>query len=335
MSKSLFSVLAGALAVGALVAPTQAQPLHAQPGSVLIFPLYNSTQGNNTILSVTNTNESELSCGNGFRQGDIELHYVYYSETWQESDTDEQLTPADTLSVLARGHNPNFEMGFLVVESRDPETGQAIDYDWLIGSAIVVNSEFDFQWAYTPYAFEGLGGAGMDACGRLLLDPPGDLDENTMDFDNSELSAFPATLLLDHFFGEGVPATRPAVSFDNTIYLMSSSPGGLGNSTNVSVVGWNNNERRFSRTFSFDCYYFSNLGAITNAVTQANLDNASDNGELAGVDYGWLRLRATNGRGHALLGVYTDAATIGGDVFTSGRELQYTGTTYVTLPRFF
>lgn len=332
MSKSLFCVLAGALAVGALVAPTQAQPLHAQPGSVLIFPLYNSTAGNNTVLSVTNTNESELSCGNGFRQGDVELHYVYYSETWQESDTDEDLTPADTLTVLARGHNPNFEMGFLIVEARDPELNLPIDYDWLIGSAIVVNSEFDFQWAYTPYAFEGLAGSGAtDACNRPILD----IDPGNLNFDGVELSSFPDTLLLDHFFGEGTPATRPAVSFDNTIYLMSSSPGGFQNSTNVSLIGWNNNEKRFSRTFSFDCYYFGNLGSITNAVNQASLDTDSDDGELAGVEYGWLRLTTTNGRGsnHALLGVFTDSAVIGGDVFTSGRELQYRGSESVTIPR--
>jgi len=342
MFRSMMGLLAGALVVGTLVGPASAQPIHAQPGSVLIFPLYNSTQGNNTVLTVTNLNEDENSCGNGFRQGDVELHYVYYSETWQESDTDEQLTPADTLTVLARGHNPNFEMGFLVVEARDPETGLAIDFDFLIGSAIIVNSEFDFEWAYTPYVFEALPGRferGLtdDACGRLFLDPAGDPDELTMDFDGRELSAFPDTLYLDHFFGEGTPAGRPAVSFGNTLYLMSSSPGGLGNSTNVALVGWNNNEKRFSRSFSFDCYYFSSLGEITNAVSQTNLDVDSDDSELLGVEYGWLRLTATNGpeSGHALLGVYTDAATIGGDVFTSGRELQYSGSRSVTIPRTF
>jgi len=323
---------------------------HAQPGSVLIFPLYDSTPGNNTLISVTNLNESEVLCDNGLRQGDVQLHYNYFSEVWEQSDSDEDLTPADTITVLARGHNPNPERGFLVVESRDPETNLPIDYDFLIGSAIIVNSEFDFQWAYTPYAFEGLplgnraDGAWNSACGFPIIDLPTDPDFDTLDFDGDELSFFPQTLYIDHFFGEGTPASFPGVTFSNTLHLMSTSPGGpdVDDMTEVSVVGYNNNERLFSRTFRFNCYISQNLDDITNATSQAQLATGGDSDELLGVSYGWLRMHATNevARGaspfsHAILGVFSHQAMLGAEMFVAGRELQYTGSRRASLPRGF
>ncbi len=330
MSKKYVGVLACVLALGVLSAPAMAQPLHSQPASLLIFPLYNSTAGNNTLLTVTNTNEDENSCDNGFRQGDIQVHYIYFSETCAETDTQEDLTPADTITVLARGHNPNFEKGYLVVEARDPEQLVPTQFDFLIGSAIVVNSEFDFQWAYTPYAFEALftdttQSTMNDDCGRPILD----MDNGQIDFDGMEYNEFPETLYLDHFFGEGTDDDRPGVTFGNMIFLMSTQP----EDTNLSVLGWNNNERRFSRTFPFDCYFMGTLGEITQAVTQANLATDADTAELLGINYGWLRLRSQ--ANHGILGVFSHTAAIGADSFVAGRELQYSGTKTASIPRLF
>jgi hypothetical protein len=329
----ILGFLAG-MTTAALAASAVAQPLHAQPGSYLIYPLFNSTDGNNTVITVTNTNQSEISCGNGFRQGDVGVLFVYTDGiTWAESNLEERLTPADQVVVLAAQHNPNQEAGFLTAEARDPETGLPIDFDHLIGSALVVNSEFDFQWAYTPYPFQGLpGGAtphGFDACNRPFTDVPSSGNYGTADFNGAELSSFPATLYLDQFFGEGSPASRPAVSFDNTLYLMSTSP----NLTGVRLLGWNNNEKRFSRTFNFRCWTEASLGEITSAVTQANLSIEGDMDELVGVATGWLQLDPQfNSVG--LLGVFVQNSRIGGQVFSAGRELQYEGNRVVTLPRF-
>jgi hypothetical protein len=334
MLKLMILGLVAGMTAAALAAPSVAQPLHAQPGSYLIYPLFNSSDGNNTVITVTNTNQSELSCGNGFRRGDVGVLFVYINGiTCAESNTEEFLTAADQIVVLAAQHNPNQEAGFLTVEARDPETGLPIDFDHLIGSAIVVNSEFDFEWAYTPYPFQGLpGGAtphGFDACNRPFTDVPSSGNYGTADFNGAELSSFPATLYLDQFFGEGNPASRPAVFFENALYVMSTST----NLTGVRLLGWNNNEKRFSRTFDFRCWTEATLGEITNAVTQANLSVDGDMGELFGVATGWLQLEPqVNGVG--LLGVFLQSSRIGGQVFTAGRELQYEGNRVVTLPRF-
>ncbi len=338
-------VLALAFLSGSAIQSASAQPLHAREGSVLIFPLFNSTAGNNTLLTVTNTNESESLCsgGSGFRIGDVQLHYTYFSELWAQSDTDENFTPADTLTVLARGHNPNDEMGFVVVEARDPETNFPITFNYLIGSAIVINSEFDFQWSYTPYAFASRGRS--DGC-HTPIDVPGSDDFDRMDFDDIEYSSFPELVMLDHFFGEGTPAGNPALTFSNTLYLMSTSPGGpeVEDMTEVFVQGYNNNERGFSRTFRFNCYLVTSLNDLTGATTQANLATNGDSGELGGISYGWLKMgslnrqftgRGTSFRTHAILGVYAHRVDIGPSSFVAGRELQYTGSRVATLPRTF
>ncbi len=334
MSKCWKCLVLTLFSVSVLAVPGLAQPLHSQPASLLIYPLYNSTAGNNTLITVTNTNEDENSCGNGFRQGDIQAHYIYFSETCQESDTQEDLTPADTITVLAQGHNPNFEKGYLVVEARDPEELAPTQFDFLIGSAVVVNSEFDFQWAYTPYAFRAIftGVNTTDDCDRPVLVN----DNGSIDFNNVEYDCFPETLYLDHFFGEGTNSNRPNVEFSNMIFLMSTEAEG----TNLAIVGYNNNERRFSRSFAFDCYFMGPLSELTGATTQAALDTDGDDGELAGINYGWLKLNVLNGpRGSTIrtgiLGVFVETTGIGGDSFVAGRELQYTGSRSASLPRLF
>lgn len=143
-----------------------------------------------------------------------------------------------------------------------------------------------------------------------------------------EYSFFPGELLLDQFFGEGEPG-GVAVSFGDRLFLMSTEPG----DTHVSLVGYNNNERRFSRTFEFDCYLATLLGDLTLAVTQANLATEGDREELGGVSTGWLRLRSTNAAGHGVLGVFRQETTLGGEVLMAGRELQFRGVRPASLPR--
>jgi hypothetical protein len=303
----------------------------------------------NTIISVTNTNEDERSCGNGLRQGDVQVHYAYFDgATCAESNTDEDLTPADTITVLARSHNPNFEVGYLIVEARDPETNLPIDYDFLIGSAIVVNSEFDFEWAYTPYVFEGFPGTdrkmppgltgAADACGRYFLDDNSDpADLARLDFDGWELNTFPDRIYLDNFFGEGTVTLGGGgmVSFSGSLALFTTDPNNLDpNNLDVLMVGYNNNERLFSRSFHVGCHRVLGLSEISGALTQTGLSASSDNGELAGVETGWFRLETLSPRG-SILGVYAQSSVIGGNSFVGGRELQYTGSRQVSLPRFF
>ena len=82
----------------AVASVASAQPVHLQPGSALVFPLYDSSPGTGTVICVTNTNDSNIYCNEtDFRRGDVVLHYVYVDgETCFEFDRYEFLTPGGT-----------------------------------------------------------------------------------------------------------------------------------------------------------------------------------------------------------------------------------------------
>jgi len=324
-------ITTGALALAtalSLSSVALAQPLHLQPGSVLIYPLFDSQPQSATIVNVTNTNEDRTACGNGFRQGDVTLHYVYYGQDPEggvclEFDRFEDLTPADTLSVLASQHNPEGEIGYLTVVALDPESGDLIDFDFLIGSAYVANSALDIMWAYTPYAFEGLGSIDTDNCGRDVIARSGD----PLLFDGSDYSAFPDMLFLDSFFEEqnGV--------FDNKLTLMSTS--GQDYINEIDVLTWNNKEDKFSRTFKFVCHTTVELSEITTVARNLN----GDPDEFA-KETGWMKFDgravldlAGNPVGAlgtpALLGVFVQIVRVD---FTAGHALHYTGTQNTAIP---
>src|SRR5262249_13802716 len=154
-----------------------------------------------TIINVTNTNLDRSVCdGNDRLQvGDVRLHYVYYGAKqadldagirtpWLEFDRFENLTPGDTLSVLASQHNPEGEVGFLTVKAITPDTDEAIDFDFLIGTAYIANSNLDILWCYVPYSFQGEGNGSQSTCGWDLIDGPGSI------FDGNSYSQFPDVL---------------------------------------------------------------------------------------------------------------------------------------------
>ena len=245
----------------------------------------------------------------------------------------EQLTPGDTLTILASVHNPEVEEGFLWVEAQDPETGDAIEYNFLIGSCHVVKTtggaSGDFLWAYTPYGFTsevGTNPAGASDCGYNFTDEDGDSDADFGGPD-AEYSAFPERVYLDNFFAEdGV-----ALDLDNKIYLMVANRG----ITDVSILAWDNNENRFSIGTNFNCWFGDALQSISLQFLEENMDdNAADELELAGganLYTGWMEIIPATS---PLLGAYYTVKN--NTDLGAGRELQYNGTwaAEISFPRF-
>jgi len=267
--------------------------VHAVPASVLIFPLFMSQPGSGTILSVTNTDTSRVSCDGFYLSGDICAHFTYVNNEdgrCFEFDRFECLTPGDTLTVLADEHNPEMEEGWLWIEALDPSTLQPIVFNSLIGSAIIVETGFDFSWGYTPYSFRALPTApceGSVCAGdtRCYTDLDGEID---LDFDGMELERFPDSILIDQFFEEENPDTK---NIKNELTLMSTS---REEETNYSFVIWNNSETRVSRGFSAPCHFRGPLSQIAAFVL-----------DLGGTDMerfqtGWVEIDSAEG----ILGVF-------------------------------
>jgi hypothetical protein len=321
------------LAVATFAAPAKAEVTLGQPGSVLVFPLVDSTDAGNTLVTITNINDDHTFCNFPFRGGDIKLIFYYIDGvTWECTDLCEWLTPNDTLSILTNRHNPNMETGFLVVQAADPITGDPVQYDYLVGSATVVNMDFNFEWTYQPYSFhavfKGVGYYG--SCGRKMISNDGCVKFGDPDNEGEGVcyyDPFPDRLILNRFFGEGEAESKPGITFSNSLYLLSTMPSYPEPSdTRVNLFGYNNNERRFSRTFRFPCWLCTSLGEITGSVTQANLASGGNPDELLGVATGWLSLEASpdlDGNDVGLLGVFMEASAAGASTFATGQSLHF------------
>ncbi|MBI1849454.1 MAG: hypothetical protein HYR85_03815 [Planctomycetes bacterium] len=319
------SATALGLFVAGFAGTATAQPVVGQPASALVFPYFDSTPSHGTLITVTNTNTSRVSCGNTFRQGDIDVHYIYFGfDTGRgfcrEFNNDHSLTPGDTITVFADQDDPEGEIGWLWVEARDPESGDAVDFDYLIGSAIVVNTGTDFLFHYLPYGFRSHADEAKtltttDGCGRTLTDLDGGLDA---DFDGVEYDFWPQRLLLDQFFQQG--GSNP--TFANSLTLASCDVDPFDNDfgTSVSIHPWNNRERRFSAFLNFECFFHD---ALAPAVSNVFLNLLGDNDELVlgsrHIQTGWIEFDAND----AIVGVFHQS--ISGTFFAAGHQLEFEG----------
>ncbi len=322
MNKMMTMATVALLAAGALAEPASGQPVHAQPASSLFFPLFDSTPGRGTLITVTNTNGDTDDCpgggSGGFDIGDIRLHYVYVNgDDCSEFNLDEDLTPGDMLTVFADQHNPEQDQGWLWVEARDPESGLPIDFDYLIGSAIIVDMGTDFLWSYTPYPFRALPddgpGPDVDACGRELTDAD---EDGCADFNGIEYDFFPDILYLDNFFAEGDVGSKV---MSNELTLMSPI-----DEFEILRFGiWNNDEDRFSRSFPFQCWTRLQLSDISLVVRRQNLGGDPNELVLNGTSIltGWVEIDAEL----PLLGVFAHIVTSAQQTadLVAGRELQF------------
>lgn len=300
-----------------------AEPAHARPGSALFYPVYDAQANATTVITVTNTNSSRVSCQNNNRNGDVFVHFTYFdNEECREEDKGELLTPGDTLTLVTDVHVSNPTVGWLWVEAWDPEFQEAIDFDYLIGSAIIVKAgqATDFLWSYTPYSFRGLRTTGdASACGFYFTDADGN---NDADFDGTEYEQFPGTLYLDNFFAEDV-------DMSNRIYLMVPDGAGGDDVFELAMQIWNNAEQRFSNTDAIGCW----IGAIplSDLTLQVTADNLGGDPQELVVDgdsvlTGWIQFQARDfddRETRGMLGVFAHRMNSGD--FMAGHELHYEG----------
>jgi hypothetical protein len=331
------------LTVAALATPVLAQsdgPRHLVPGSVMIFPVFDARDGFDTIITVTNTNSDRRVADNRFRHGDVSVHFVYIDgETWLENDVDVFLTPSDTYSVLASEQAVDNMQGWLWVEARDPERPDcAIDFDFLIGSAILTSLDFNLEWEYAPYTFRALpeeremegedetdsefGYSGNDHAYVEDCDNP----DGFLNFDGIEYDYFPRYIYIDQYFGEGSPAELPTATFANSAYLLSTEMLG----TAGTILFYNNNEREFSRGFRFDCWTCRPLTGFSAQATQANTRIGYDSTELKGIPYGWLRFDSPT---DPILGAFMQQISKGGLDFVAGDTMHFSGTREAMIQR--
>jgi hypothetical protein len=272
----LKKVAVAMLVLGLAGVSATAQPTEMEPGSVLLYPQVDSRLGigMGTVISVTNTLGDRRVRQNNLRVGDVQIQYFYVEgrNNWQVSDRIERLTPNDMFTVLAGDHNPQTELGFLLIVAQDPEVEVPISFNYLIGDEILVDVQGNRTWSLTAIPFKCLlpFEEGLNTVRTTT-----DVNQNgAVDFDNVEYDYWPDALYMNRFFQQNG-------ALETELILVSM----LGRDFRISVgfLFYDNEEDVFSRSFDFICWTSVKLSDIS--LITRNLGGRS--GELP---TGWARI---------------------------------------------
>jgi hypothetical protein len=215
------------------------------PGSLLVFPTFDNTRGDLTLLTVTNTSSDPL-------KGSVNVQFVYINgDNCLEFNRTRSLTPNDEISVLTANDNPNQHKGYCYVFATSPTTGAAIKFDHLIGSELVlVGGGEQPDYLLAPWVFQA--GTGMGDGENT------DLNGNGLrDLDGLEYEMAPDVLLVPRFLGQHGPldAVEDLVLINLT--------GGAEFTAVVDFLVYNDNEEVFSAQYSFHCWAKVGLSDIS------------------------------------------------------------------------
>ncbi len=267
------------------------------PGSLLLFPRFDNRPNNLTLITVTNTNCDFTEEGLQSYAGTVDVEFVYIGRYGPnnidlpclETNITRRLTPCDTISVITRFDNPNAERGFLYVFAKDPQTGQAIVWNYLIGQALYIGggalTDEPSRDALNARVFLGIGREGA----------PTDVDaDGIRDLDGIEYSPAPDEILIPRYLGQdNMEGKGMGPQFRSRLVLVGLS-GGSQFTTIVYILGYNDNEVPFSNQYSFRCWDDPELLDISGSFSEQFLDS-SDNApdEIIGApskEAGWIRI---------------------------------------------
>jgi hypothetical protein len=249
------------------------------PGSLLVFPSFDNTRGDLTLLSVVNTSDDQVN-------GSVNVEFVYINGyTCQEFNRTRTLTPNDEISVLTKNDNPNMQKGYCYVFAKNKITGKAIKFDHLIGSALVLEGGGDdVDYLLPPWVFK--------AGSALAEGAVTDLNTNNLrDLDGLEYEEAPATLLVPNFLGHGGPQEA------DTELILINLTGGAAFTTVVDFLVYNDNEEVFSAQTDFTCWKRKAIDEISSVFENDFLLSTNHAaGEIPGTtsmnfeESGWFRI---------------------------------------------
>jgi len=239
MTSKLFASLALAGVVG-LSLNANAGGL-AVPGSLLVFPCFDSFRGAKSLVTVTNTNTDSES-------GNIKIEYVYINGyNCLETNRTRTLTPGDTITVVPAADNPNYQQGYLYVFAKNATTGKAMSFNHLVGATLTLAAEDAKDYALAPVVYEAVGADGADT----------DADnDGRRDLDGTEYEQVADELVIPRFLGQGyfnAGNTLNNGSADSKLVLINMS-GGQAFEAFVDMLAWNDNEEPFSANYNFRCW---------------------------------------------------------------------------------
>jgi len=256
------------------------------PGSILLFPLVDTSEGNLSLVSITNTNSSQrFISGMPYREGQVDLllRYIYSDGSVVENVS--RMDAGGVYSFFAQSHAGRVHTGYLYVIARDPFTGEAIDFDFLLGSSLILdlNSQAGFgldSIAFKALAKENNSPTGISPLGHVYSDIGKD---GAFYLDGNEFSATYDSVSVPMLFEE-IPGV-----IETELVVLTTLP--VNYRIDVRIELFNNNESSFEVPMSFQVWKKSNFGAISEVAKTPNLNGVNPTGEIR---TGWARIQATH-----------------------------------------
>jgi hypothetical protein len=252
-----------------------------EPGSLLVYPAYDNRVDSLSVVSVVNTDDNIVG-------GNVAVEFIYIDgDTCLEFNRTHLLTQNDTFTAVTRFHNPNATQGYVYVFAKNPSTGQAIAWDYLIGSMFVTAGTNTLGFESIPYVFKA--GATVRNGAPLPDRTPTDFDgDGVRDLNGLEYERAGDVYMIPLFIGNDQNVVGELVLLGLT---------GIRFQTIVNFLIYNDNEEIFSSQVLFDCWDRIPLTSITNVFTDAFLDSTNDNPlETQGLsnETGWYEMDGLN-----------------------------------------
>jgi hypothetical protein len=245
------------------------------PGSLLVFPEFDSTPGHKTLLTLTNVH-ADIS------GAPVRVEIVFVNGTGPvptlciETNTTVLLTPNDTVTFLVSALDPSAQRGYAYAFAKDAQ-GRAMSFNWIIGDDLLLDGVGNLDYSVEPYSFRAIPSLGL----------PTDLDQDGIrDLNGIEYEMAPAKIYVPRFLGQG-PYTSELVLINLT--------GGAQFTATLDFLVYNDNEEVFSRNFSFRCWSKTPLATISSLFTQSFLAGFTNHnlGEVIGnpqIETGWFEI---------------------------------------------
>ncbi len=243
-----------------------------KPGSLLVFPKYENASGSMTLLTITNTSADQS----------VRAHFLYINgETCQESNAVETLTPRDTVTLVTGAHSPDPGRGYAYVYARGITNAQAVTFNHLAGSSVILDGMSGSVYSMQPVVFNGMTAENTNT----------DLDsDGVRDLDGLEYSQAPDQTIIPRFFGQA-GGVGTANLFSELILV--NLTGGRAFTTTTNFLIFNDNEEAFSGQHTFYCWESIGLRAISGATFNQFLKNNTNNDPdevigINGLEAGWI-----------------------------------------------
>jgi len=243
-----------------------------QPGSLLLFPVFDNSRLSAYTITVTNTNSDMTQLGN-LLAGTVDVEFVYIEQSdCLEFNRTRRLTPNDTITVLTRFDNPNDQRGYVYVFAKSPTTGQAIVWNWLEGDSTALGAIPIIAADLPPVVYKAPGVQGSNT----------DLDSDGIrDLNGSEYEVSADELHIPRF-----------VAGLHSSLILINLTGGPAFTAVANFLAYNDNEEVFSGQVSFDCWDRRFLDDISGIFTNDFLlsTNHNPNESAFGFETGWIRI---------------------------------------------